>query len=748
MVKRIIKTLAYLTLLLLIVAGFHFLSIYGNWFGEHEGPGQITQLSRSAQTVSNRHTQTQWQTPSPKHILFGDLHVHSTFSKDAFILDLPALGGGGAHPPADACDFARYCSGLDFWGISDHAEGLTPQHWRETKASIRQCNAVANDPANPDLVSFLGWEWSQVGDSAANHYGHKNIFFKDTGEQQVPTRPIGAATKGMPAHLITGLNTLLSIADFENRQRYYDHQAFLNEYSQIAPCDPNANSTTLPADCEESALTPEVLNRKLDEWGFDSLIIPHGNSWGMTSPIGADFATQLNRRDHNPDRQGLIEVFSGHGNSEEYRPWREVHYADSGERRCPAPSKGHLPGCYQAGQIILQRCLSAQIEHEECLQRQRDAEQHYIDAGLHKGFQTVPGATIDDWLDADQCSDCYLPAFNYIPRSSVQYAMALSHFDDQQQPLRYRFGFIGSSDNHAAMPGSGYKEFDRVLMSESRQPTQDWLRQLTAPQRGDYSDRSLPPEALSKALGVDQERYSSFTLTGGLVAVHSDSRRREDIWHALKNRQVYATSGPQILLWFDMINDNAEINMGQETQTQTTPQFRVRALGSFKQRPGCPEDVIASLGSQRIDSLCRGECFNPSNERHNISRIEVVRIRPQNYPAEPVTKLIEDVWQSFDCPTSQEGCEIHFEDPDFKAQQRDTLYYVRAIQEPTLAVNGEPFFCEATNEQGQCIRYRHCDISAAANQEGNINHCLGMNEERAWSSPIFVNFGQHDPLAL
>ena len=128
----------------------------------------------------------------PKQVLFGDLHVHTTFSFDAFTFSLPMLGGEGAHPPADACDFARYCSSLDFWSINDHDFSITPRHWRETVDSIRQCNEVAGDPANPDMVAYLGWEWTQVGTTPEKHYGHKNVVLEHLDDARIPARPISA----------------------------------------------------------------------------------------------------------------------------------------------------------------------------------------------------------------------------------------------------------------------------------------------------------------------------------------------------------------------------------------------------------------------------------------------------------------------------------------------------------------------------------------------------------------------------
>src|SRR5262245_60936794 len=80
--------------------------------GEHQGPGTITPARVPAGDLAARpaaqaaaSAQLGGATAAPKQILFGDLHVHTTFSADAFVRSLPMLQGEGAHPPADACDF-------------------------------------------------------------------------------------------------------------------------------------------------------------------------------------------------------------------------------------------------------------------------------------------------------------------------------------------------------------------------------------------------------------------------------------------------------------------------------------------------------------------------------------------------------------------------------------------------------------------------------------------------------------------
>ena len=98
---------------------------------------------------------------SQKQILFGDLHVHTTFSQDAFLFSLPMLQGEGVHPPADACNFARFCSSLDFFSITDHAEGMTKQMWDDSIKSIRNCDAVSDVPPLP-----LRYPYSAINQSS------------------------------------------------------------------------------------------------------------------------------------------------------------------------------------------------------------------------------------------------------------------------------------------------------------------------------------------------------------------------------------------------------------------------------------------------------------------------------------------------------------------------------------------------------------------------------------------------------
>jgi len=678
--------------------------------------------------------------PRPRQILFGDLHVHTTFSFDAFQMSLPMAGGDGAHPVSDACDYARYCAGLDFWSINDHAITLTPRRWKETIESIRQCNAIAGDAASPDLVSYLGWEWTQVGSTPENHYGHKNVVLRDLDDEHIPARPITfGGIPGMPQIRSTRPNPLL-LGLFALSQRKSGGPQlveFLNETADVDECESGVPERELPPDCREVAPTPMALFEKLDDWGFASLVIPHGTTWGFYTPLGSAWDKQLAPGQHDPKRQRLIEVYSGHGNSEQFRRFREVVFAPDGSARCPEPNENYLPSCWRAGEIIEARCRAEGREEEECAERAAAARQNYVDAPRNSGFSTVPATQVMDWQDSGQCRDCFLPSFNYRPRSSVQYIMALARPGADALRDRFRFGFIASSDNHSGRPGTGYKEVARTEFSETR--------------FGNFVDTPLgeapheSPRAESQPARLDTgtaffsifetERQASFFLTGGLAAVHAAGRDRDSIWRALERREVYGTSGPRILLWFDLLNppEGRPAPMGSEVSLAEGPIFQVRAVGSFEQKPGCPADAAAALAPERLERLCQGECYNPSDRRRPITRIEVVRIRPQREKGEDVAALIEDPWKVLPCPGEPEGCQVAFADEEFRSSSRDSIYYVRAIEAPSPAVDADPLHC-TRDASGRCVEVAPC-FGRPADDD-----CLAETEERAWSSPIFVDY--------
>jgi hypothetical protein len=173
--------------------------------------------------------------------------------------------------------------------------------------------------------------------------------------------------------------------------------------------------------------------------------------------------------------------------------------------------------------------------------------------------------------------------------------------------------------------------------------------------------------------------------------------------------------------------------MGSQLELAKNPIFQVKAVGSFEQNPGCGEDATSALEPERLARLCQGECYNPSNERRPISRIEIVRIRPQRAPDEEIVGLVEDPWKVVDCDPDPQGCVATFVDEEYVREGRDALYYARAIEVPSLAVAADPLGCRR-DDSGRCVQVDPCFGRPSEDE------CLSQTEERAWSSPIFINY--------
>ena len=97
---------------------------------------------------------------APLKLYWGDLHSHSTMSKDA-------LG-------VDPFTFARDQANLDFFASSEHSsgdrrdEGITDPEWQSIQASVRSFY----EPGR--FVTLLGYECSLPAP-----FGHHNVYFAD-----------------------------------------------------------------------------------------------------------------------------------------------------------------------------------------------------------------------------------------------------------------------------------------------------------------------------------------------------------------------------------------------------------------------------------------------------------------------------------------------------------------------------------------------------------------------------------------
>ena len=102
-----------LSILLLFIFSFSifFVGALFKQFGALDGPGTIKGKALPVEVLKDKASKKnlvkdKLSISDEKQILFGDLHVHTTYSTDAFMWSLPFLNGKGASPIADACDFA------------------------------------------------------------------------------------------------------------------------------------------------------------------------------------------------------------------------------------------------------------------------------------------------------------------------------------------------------------------------------------------------------------------------------------------------------------------------------------------------------------------------------------------------------------------------------------------------------------------------------------------------------------------
>ena len=117
----------------------------------------------------------------------------------------------------------------------------------------------------------------------------------------------------------------------------------------------------------------------------------------------------------------------------------------------------------------------------------------------------------------------------------------------------------------------------------------------------------------------------------------------------------------------------------------------------------------------------------------------MIRVLPQRGPDEGVTPLIEDPWRRIECPSDPAGCTVRFSDEQFPGGEGDAVYYVRALQAETPAINAANLRTRF-DASGNPKSVEPCYGSYRTPADDD---CLAPAQERAWSSPIFIDRPVH-----
>ena len=106
--------------------------------------------------------------------------------------------------------------------------------WDDSIKSIE--TAILFRLENKDLIVFAGWEWTQMGPTPDNHYGHKNVILRDL--KNIPDVPIGAGLTGLDLLIENDLTPFLPlVADFPPESIDFDFLKFRDESYSIPFCD-------------------------------------------------------------------------------------------------------------------------------------------------------------------------------------------------------------------------------------------------------------------------------------------------------------------------------------------------------------------------------------------------------------------------------------------------------------------------------------------------------------------------------
>lgn len=610
-----------------------------------------------------------------RNAYFGDLHVHTKYSFDAFAF-------GTLATPYDAYRFAKgeaikHPAGfkvqlrapLDFYGVTDHGffMGVSPvaadTSTDFSKYSFAQVLHDLNAPDNMDRWSVL---------DRMRSFGVARALALAIVEGEVdPEEPL-AITRSAWAESINAADEHNIPGHFTTFVAY--------EYSTAADDNGSLHRNVV---FESSDRVPEVPFSRMHSRNAEDL-------WGWMDTL----------------REAGIESLAIPHNSNK--------------------SNGHM--------FKLFDWAGDPIDDEYAVQRIRN--EPLVEITQIKGTsETHPAlSTQDEWAGFELVSTRGVgmgkpvlskPEGSYV-REALRHGLKL---EEQGVTNPFVFGFIGSSDTHTAASQNDEANFSSklgILSADAETRGSVPVGFLESTLIGLLPGQSIAQVDGESYLGSQQTEFGA----SGLAAVWAEENTRESIYAALRRKETFATSGPRmrvrLLAGFDFPEDLTErpdgvayayangVTMGADLKSpdqmtsdgsNTSPRFAVWAQAEASSAPLQRLQIIKgwidSAGETHedvIDVACAGGVeVNPDTNR---------------CPDNGATVNLSDC--SYKALTGSTELQVTWADPNFDASER-SFYYARVLENPTCRWNTWDAIRAGTKPRS--------DLAATL-------------QERAWSSPI------------
>ena len=599
-------------------------------------------IDRRSNSSADQDRATRPAPNSDRNAYFGDLHVHTKYSFDAYAF-------GTLASPYDAYRFAKgeaikHPAGfdvqlrapLDFYGVTDHGffMGVSPVAAdTSTELSKYSFAKVVHDLNVPDNMD----RWSAL--ARMRSFGLARALALAIIDGEVDREEPLAITRNAWADSINAAD------EHNNPGHFTTFVAY--EYSTTADDNGSLHRNVV---FKSSDLVPELPFSRMhsrnaeDLWdwmdtlreaGVESLAIPHNS---------------------NKSNGHMFKLFDWAGDP------IDDEYAVKRIRNEPLVEITQIKGTSETHPALSTRDEWAGFE-----------------------LVTTRGVGMGKPIFSD-------PKGSYV-REALRHGLAL---EKQGVTNPFAIGFIGSSDTHTGASQNDESNFSSKLGVLSADPALrgsvpvSFLESMVI---GLLPGQSVVELDGEKYLGSQQTEFGA----SGLAAVWAEENTREAIYAALRRKETFATSGPRIRLrffaGFDFSADLLEspdgvteayangvtmgANLTRIESQKGSPQFAVWAQADANsarlQRLQIIKGWIDATGETHenvIDVVCAGGAAVDSATNRCPDNNAQVNLSDCSYSADTGAAELKVVWS----------------DPDFEPDER-AFYYARVLENPTCRWN-------------------------------------------------------------